>query len=206
MTPFIAVCGRHPNAGWSFLEARTNDEDSLGAFITRMQTTTQKALRALFKARERHNTLVNLKRLPLQFKVGDKVYVKTTKLRSSMKGVQRFKPRWIDPVSITRQLGTSLELDLSSYPSLAHVQPVFHSTLLQASKAWPAKEDSFPSKEGKSETPISLPKRVMHERIRFESELHRRCIPLGWENLGVLSRASMRLSNPFFVIRTFINE
>lgn len=142
MTPFIAVYGQHPNAGWSFLKARTNDKESLGAFITRMQTSTQRALQALSKARERHNKLVNIKRLPLQFKIGDQVYVKTTNLRKSMKGVDRFKPRWIGPVSIKRQLGTSFELDLSSYPDLSQVHPVFHSTLLRASKISPAEEVS----------------------------------------------------------------
>jgi hypothetical protein len=83
-------------------------------------------------ARSLQETYANKRRWPLEFEVGDHVYLRV----SPMKGVKRFgvkgklEPRYIGPFPILKKCGTMAhKLDLP--PSLAGVHDIFHISQLK---------------------------------------------------------------------------
>jgi hypothetical protein len=83
-------------------------------------------------AKSRQETYANKRRRPLEFKVGNHVYLKV----SPMKGVKRFgvkgklAPRYIGPFPILEKCGTvAYKLDLP--PSLTGVHNIFHVSQLK---------------------------------------------------------------------------
>jgi hypothetical protein len=83
-------------------------------------------------AKSHQETYANKRRRPLEFKVGNHVYLGV----SPMKGMNRFgvkgklAPRYIGPLPILKKCGTvAYKLDLS--PSLAGVHDIFHVSQLK---------------------------------------------------------------------------
>jgi hypothetical protein len=83
-------------------------------------------------AKSRQETYANKRRRPLEFEVGNHVYLRV----SPMKGVKRFgvkgklAPRYIGPFPILEKCGTvAYKLDL--LPSLAGVHGIFHVSQLK---------------------------------------------------------------------------
>jgi hypothetical protein len=83
-------------------------------------------------AKSRQETYANKRCRPLEFKVGDHVYLKV----SPMKGMKRFgvkgklAPRYIRPFPILEKCGT-VAYKLNLPPSLTRVHGIFHMSQLK---------------------------------------------------------------------------
>ena len=86
----------------------------------------------LLTAQSRHKSYANVRRQPLDFKVGDHVFLKVMPKR----GVVRFgkcgklSPRFIGPFEILERVGT-VAYRLALPPSMSSVHEVFHVSMLQ---------------------------------------------------------------------------
>ncbi|XP_042410560.1 uncharacterized protein LOC122000054 [Zingiber officinale] len=83
-------------------------------------------------AQDRQKSWADLKRRPVEFKIGDKVYIKI----SPMKGVVRFNkveklnPRYVGPFEILEKVG-SLAYRLALPPDMSRIHNVFHVSQLR---------------------------------------------------------------------------
>jgi hypothetical protein len=125
-TPFKALYGRRCRTPLNWIEPREKAifgpdlVETAKATISRIQEN----LRA---ARSCQESYANKRHLPLEFSVGDHVYLKVL----PMKGMKRFRikgklaPRYIGPFPILEKCGNvAYKLELSS--SLAGVHDIFH--------------------------------------------------------------------------------
>ena len=86
----------------------------------------------LLTAQSRHKSYANVRRQPLDFKVGDHVFLKVMPKR----GVVRFgkcgklSPRFIGPFEILERVGT-VAYRLALPPSMSSVHDVFHVSMLR---------------------------------------------------------------------------
>ena len=100
--------------------------------VEEAEVTVRRIQENLKAAKSRQETYANKRRRPLEFEVGDHVYLRV----SPMKGVKRFgmkgklAPRYIGPFPILEKCGTvAYKLDLP--PSLAGVHDIFHVSQLK---------------------------------------------------------------------------
>jgi hypothetical protein len=120
-------------------------------------------------AKLRQETYANRRRRPLEFEVGNLVYLRV----SPMKGVKRFEmieklaPRYIGPFPIIEKCGTvAYKLDLP--PSLARVHDIFH--MLQLKKYLKAPVDVVLPEVTPLEADLSYPEhpiKVLDQNDRF---------------------------------------
>jgi hypothetical protein len=126
MAPFEVLYGRRCRTPLNWIEPgekaifRPNLVEEAKATVRRIQGN-------LMAARSRKESYANKRRRPLEFAVGDHVYLKV----SPMKGVKRFgtkgklAPCYIGPFPILEKCGSmAYKLELS--PSLAGVHDIFH--------------------------------------------------------------------------------
>ncbi|XP_074277490.1 uncharacterized protein LOC141601120 [Silene latifolia] len=128
-------------------------------------------------AQDRQKSYADVRRRPLEFEVGDKVFLKV----SPMKGVKRFgvkgklSPKYIGPYEVIKRIGAvAYRLDLP--PSLGKVHDVFHVSQLR-------KYISDPSHVLQNEIPELEPSLSFEERpIRIldkkEKKLRSKVVPL----------------------------
>jgi hypothetical protein len=131
MAPFEELCGRQCHTPLNWIESGEKvifgpdlvEEDE--AIIHRIQEN-------LKVVKSHQETYANKRCRPLDFKVGDHVYLRV----SPMKGVKRFgmkrklAPRYIRPFPILENCGSvAYKLDLP--PSLARVHDIFHMSQLK---------------------------------------------------------------------------
>ncbi|XP_074316319.1 uncharacterized protein LOC141652658 [Silene latifolia] len=128
-------------------------------------------------AQDRQKSYADVRRRPLEFEVGDKVFLKV----SPMKGVKRFgvkgklSPKYIGPYDVIKRIGAvAYKLDLP--PSLGKVHDVFHVSQLR-------KYISDPSHVLQNEIPELEPSLSFEERpIRIldkkEKKLRSKVVPL----------------------------
>ena len=82
-------------------------------------------------AQSRHQSYAKLRRRPLRFSVGDRVFLCV----SPMKGVMRFgrrgklNPRYIGPFVILRTV-EEVAYELALHPAFSAIHPVFHVSML----------------------------------------------------------------------------
>jgi hypothetical protein len=135
-------------------------------------------------AKSHQETYANKRRRPLEFKVGDHVYLRV----SLMKGVKRFgvkeklAPHYIGPFPILEKCGTmAYKLDLP--PSLARVHGIFH--VLQLKKCLKAPMDIMLLEVTLLEVDLSYPEhpiKVLHQK---DSVMRRKTIKffkIQWSN------------------------
>ena len=131
MAPYEALYGRKCRSpiGW-FDVGQT---ELIGPDVIQQVVDKVKLIRErLLAAQSRQKSYADKRRRPLEFQVGDWVFLKV----SPMKGVMRFgkkgklSPRYIGPYQIVRRIGkVAYELDLPA--ALEGVHPVFHVSMLQ---------------------------------------------------------------------------
>jgi hypothetical protein len=128
-----------------------------GPILVEEAEVTVRCIQDNLKAAKSHQeAYANKRRRPLEFKVGDRVYLRV----SPMKGVNWFGvkgksvPRYIGPFSILEKCGTiAYNLDLP--PSLARVHDIFH--VLQLKKCLKAPMDVVLPKVTPLEADLSYP-------------------------------------------------
>jgi hypothetical protein len=131
MAPFEALYGRQCRTPLNWIEPREKaifDPD----IVVEAEAMVRRIQENLKAAKLCQESYANKRRRPLQFKVGDHVYLKV----SPMKGVKRFglkgklSPRYIRPFPILEKCGkVAYKLELP--PSLARVRDIFHVSQLK---------------------------------------------------------------------------
>jgi hypothetical protein len=131
MAPFKVLYWRRCRTLLNWIE--TGEKVIFGSDIVEEAEATIHHIQENLKAvKSQQETYANKRRRPLEFKVGDHVYLRV----SPMKGMKRFgvkgklAPRYIRPFVILEKCGTvAYKLDLP--PSLARVHDIFHMSQLK---------------------------------------------------------------------------
>ena len=86
----------------------------------------------LLTAQSRHKSYVDVRRRPLEFKVGDHVFLKVMPKRGVVRFDKRGKlsPRFIGPFEILERIGT-VAYQLALPPSISGAHEVFHVSMLR---------------------------------------------------------------------------
>ena len=86
----------------------------------------------LLTAQSRQKSYANVRRRPLEFEVGDHVFLKVMPKRGVVRFSKRGKlsPRFIGPFEILKMIGT-VAYRLALPPSMSGVHEVFHVSMLQ---------------------------------------------------------------------------
>jgi hypothetical protein len=135
-------------------------------------------------AKSRQETYANKRHRPLEFDVGDHIYLRV----SSMKGVKRFgvkgklAPRYIGPFPILEKCGTmAYKLDLP--PSLVGVHDIFHVSQLK--KCLKAPMDVMLPEVTPLETDLSYPEhpiKVLDQKDRVTRRKTMKFFKIPWSN------------------------
>jgi hypothetical protein len=135
-------------------------------------------------AKSRQETYANKRRRPLEFKVGNHVYLKV----SPMKGVKRFgvkgklAPRYIRPFPILEKYGTvAYKLDLP--PSLTGVHNIFHVS--QLDKCLKAPVDVILPEVAPLEADLSYPEhptKILDQKDRVTRRKTIKFFKIQWSN------------------------
>jgi hypothetical protein len=131
MAPFKALYGRQCRAPLNWIEP--GEKAIFGSdIVDEAEATVHRIQENLKAAKSRQDTYANKRHRPLQFEVGNHVYLKV----SPVKGVKRFgvkgklSPRYIGPFPILEKCGkVAYKLDLP--PPLAGVHDTFHVSQLK---------------------------------------------------------------------------
>jgi hypothetical protein len=129
--PFEALYGRQCRTPLNWIELGEKaifDPD----IVVEAEATVCRIQENLKAAKFRQESYTNKRRRPLQFEIGDHVYLKV----SPIKGVKRFRvkgelsPRYIGPFSILEKCG-NVAYKLELPPSLTGVHDIFHVSQLK---------------------------------------------------------------------------
>jgi hypothetical protein len=113
----------------------------IGAELVKIMTEKVKVIRDQMKAaQDRQKSYADTRRRPLEFVVGDQVYLKVAPwkhmLRFGMKG--KLAPRYIGPFEVTKRIGlVAYKLALPSH--LAKIHNVFHVSMLRKAEIDPSR-------------------------------------------------------------------
>ena len=131
MAPFEALYGRPCRTPSCWLESA--DVVVVGPQLLQDAVEQVNKIRLKMKtAQDRQKSYADVRRMKLEFQVGDSVYLKI----SPTKGTMRFgfsgklKPRYIGPFDVIRKVG-ELAYELALPPSLDKVHNVFHVSMLK---------------------------------------------------------------------------
>ncbi|WMV22932.1 hypothetical protein MTR67_016317 [Solanum verrucosum] len=131
MAPFEALYGRRCRSPIGWFDSA--EVDSLGTDILREDMERVRVIQSrLLTAQSRQKSYADRRVRPLEFMVGDRVWLRV----SPMKGVMRFgkkgklSPRFIGPYEILERMG-DVAYKLALPPSLTVVHPVFHVSMLR---------------------------------------------------------------------------
>jgi hypothetical protein len=156
MTPFEALYGRQCRTLLNWIEP--GEKAIFGPnIVVEAEATVRRIQENLKVAKLRQESYANKRRRPLQFEVGDHVYLKVL----PMKGVKRFgvtgklSPRYIGPFPILEKCGkVAYKIELP--PSLAGVHDIFH--IPQLKKCLKAPVDVVLPEVAPLETDLTYPK------------------------------------------------
>ncbi|XP_073049009.1 uncharacterized protein [Primulina eburnea] len=105
---------------------------SMPEFIQEMKDKVEMIRKRMKAAQDRQASYANKRRRPLEFQVGDQVFLKVSPFRGTMRFGRKGKlaPRYIGPYAIVERIGTlAYRLDLPQ--SLSAIHDVFHVSMLR---------------------------------------------------------------------------
>lgn len=95
----------------------------------------KKAKSAMQAAQQRQKHIADTKRRPLEFAVGDKVFLSTINIKLKFKGSPKLLPKWLGPFKVTQVINpVAYRLEL---PNSLKLHNVFHISLLKAARDRP---------------------------------------------------------------------
>jgi len=95
----------------------------------------KKAKSAMQAAQQRQKYIADTKRRPLEFAVGDKVFLSTINIKLKFKGSPKLLPKWLGPFKVTQVINpVAYRLEL---PNSLKLHNVFHISLLKAARDRP---------------------------------------------------------------------
>jgi hypothetical protein len=183
MTPFEALYGRQCRTPLNWIEP--GEKAIFGPdIVVEAEATVRRIQKNLKVAKLRQESYANKRRRPLQFEVGDHVYLKVL----SMKGVKRFgvkrklSPRYIGPFPILEKCGkVAYKLDLP--PLLARVHDIFH--ISQLKKCLKAPVDVVLSEVAPLDTDLTYPERpikILDQKSRVTRRKTIKFYKIQWSN------------------------
>jgi hypothetical protein len=130
--PFFLNSGRIPRM-FVWNDANSDEYPSVRAFAQRMKHVVMSAHDAILETRVKQARSANRKRQVAPFIVGDLAYVSTKNLSLPKGQARKLVPKFIGPYKLVRDFrNNSFKLDLPPCLRQRGIQPVFHSSLLQA--------------------------------------------------------------------------
>lgn len=176
MAPYEALYGRKCRSPVHWDEA--GERKYLGPELVEQATEAIKNIRERMKtAQSRQKSYADRRRRPLEFEVGDKVFLKISPAR----GITRFRkkgklnPRYIGPFEVLERVG-KVAYRLALPPTMASIHDVFHVSMLRKYIADPAHILKYPEVE----ITRDLKHEVQPEKIldRIEKQLRNKTIPI----------------------------
>ena len=205
MAPFEMLYGRKCRAPvcWNEVGERIIEGPELVQIATEKVDVAREKLK---EARARQKSYADKHRRDLEFRVGDRVFLKVSPFR----GVRRFgikgklSPRFIGPFEILERIG-EVSYRLALPPQLSHVHDVFHVSLLRGYNYHPLHVVSYPFDQIQPD--MSLPEEPEAVLDRQERVMRRKVIPfvkILWRNHPEReatweTEESIRASYPHFV-------
>jgi hypothetical protein len=183
MAPFEALYGRQYRTLLNWIEP--GEKAIFGPYIVvEAQATVRRIQENLKVAKLRQESYANKRHWPLQFEIGDHVYLKV----SLMKGVKRFgvkgklSPRYIGPFPILEKCGkVAYKLELP--PSLAGVDNIFRVSQLK--KCLKAPVDVVLLKVAPLETDLTYPEhpiKILDQKSRVTWRKMIKFYKIQWSN------------------------
>jgi len=164
------------------------DRKLYGAELVQVTTEKVRTIRDRIKAaQDRQKKYADVRRRPLEFSMGDQVFLKVAPwknmLRFGLKG--KLTPRFIGPFKILQRVGpVAYKVDLP--PQLAKVHDVFHVSLLRKASVDPARILPQVPVEVKEDLTLELrPIRILDQEVK---ELRSKKIPIVrilWQNAQI---------------------
>jgi len=176
MAPYEALYGRPCRSPVCWTE--TGEASLLGPQLVQETTEKVKLIKQrLVTAQSRQKSYADKRRRPLEFEVGDYVFLKVKPrhsiVRSGNKG--KLAPRYIGPFEVTQRVG-SVSYRLGLPPSLQRIHNVFHVSMLR--KYVPDPSHVVPTEELEINEDVSYETWPVAVVDRKEQVLRNRVIPL----------------------------
>jgi hypothetical protein len=176
MAPYEALYGRRCHSPLSWSEA--GERSVQGTELVQETTERVAEIKArLIKAQDRQKKWADRRRRPLEFGVGDRVFLKVSPFR----GIYRFgmrgklQPRYIGPFEILERIGP-LAYRLALPPSMERVHNVFHVSVLRKYLVDPSHELRTP--EVRVEQDLTFHEVPVQILARSEKQLRGKRVPL----------------------------
>ncbi|XP_073025085.1 uncharacterized protein [Primulina eburnea] len=186
MAPFEALYGRRCRSPlyWDDVDrAAVTGPDMIHEMEQKVKLIQQR----LKAAQDRQAAYANKRRRPLEFQQGDRVFLKVSPFRGTvrfgMKG--KLAPRYVGPYEILQRIGT-LAYRLALPPSLSGIHDVFHVSMLR--KYEPDPSHVLDISEVQLDPDVSYVERPVCILDRSERKLRNKLIPMvkvQWEHRGV---------------------
>ena len=186
MAPYDALYGRKCRTPVCWEEV--GDRKLYGSELIQVTSEKVRIIRDRMRtAQDRQKSYADRRRRPLEFEVGDKVFLKVAPwkhmLRFGMKG--KLAPRYIGPFEVTRRIGpVAYKLNLPS--DLAKIHDVFHVSMLRKAEVDPSRV--LPHVSVEVDDNLAMEVKPVKVLDRSEKELRNKKIPMVkvlWQNSQV---------------------
>jgi hypothetical protein len=139
MAPYEALYGRRCRTPVCWEEV--GDRQLIGPELVQITSEKIKIIKNRMKAaQDRQKSYADNRRRPLEFEIGDKVFLKVAPwkhvLRFGLKG--KLAPRYVGPFEVTKRIGP-VAYRLALPPHLAKIHDVFHVSLLRKAEVDPSR-------------------------------------------------------------------
>lgn len=186
MAPFDALYGRKCRTPVNWIE--TGDKGFYGIeYVQDAEEIVRTIQQHIKAAHSRQKGYADQRRRPLEFQVGDYVYLKV----SPMRGVRRFgikkklAPRYIGPYRIIARKG-KVAYQVQLPPEMSAVFPVFHVSQFKKCLRVP-EEETVPSSDirvGSDLEYYEKPERILDTKVRVTRNREVKTFKILWSNHG----------------------
>ena len=138
MAPYEALYGRKCRSPIHWYE--TGERKYLGPELVEQATEAIRTIQQRMKtAQSRQKSYADVRRRPLEFEIGDKVFLKVAPIRGIMRFGKKGKlsPRYVGPFEVLERIG-AMAYRLALPPPMAGVHDVFHVSMLRKYVADPS--------------------------------------------------------------------